>query len=170
MSSIDGLVTRAARLTAAVALLVTVIVPASADAQSRSSGTVGLTVYTDPGFRGESATLRDDIADLRSVRLNDEITSLVAGRGEMWEVCENTGFTGRCHVVSGEDADLRRVGWNDKISSARRLRGGRGAGSSGVGNRGGRIELFSGTGTVAPVGPLTRRYPTSGTLVSTTRR
>lgn len=120
-------------------------------AQDRQVGGIGLTVFADANFRGASATFRDDVPDLRAVRLNDQITSVLVGRGEVWEVCEDVNYGGRCQVLSDEESDLRRVGWSDTISSARQVRGGRGGRGGGlfpnfpnVGGRG-RIELFAGT-------------------------
>jgi hypothetical protein len=124
------------------ALPLALAAPDTAAAQGRRGGSVGLTVFTDPDFRGESATFRDDISDLRSVRLNDEITSLFVARGETWEVCEDANFSGRCQVVTNEESDLRPLGWNDRISSVRRLRGGRGGGFAGGIGRGAGIELY----------------------------
>jgi hypothetical protein len=54
----------------------------------------------------------------------DGRSSLRAGPGELWEVCEHANYQGRCAVVSEEERDLRRIGWNDIISSARRVGGG----------------------------------------------
>ena len=117
----------------------------SVRAQQRQIGGVGLTVFADPGFRGESATFRDDVSNLQSVGLNDRISSLRVGRGEVWEVCEDANYAGRCQVVSGSEADLRSVRWSDIISSARRIRGGgRGSGRGrGRGQLRGSLELFS---------------------------
>ena len=113
--------------------------------QDRQSSGVGLTVYADPEFRGESATFREDISNLQFVDLNDRITSLRVARGEVWEVCEHANYLGRCHVVSGAEPDLREIRWSDNISSARRIRDGRSG--SGRGNSGQRnsLVLFSGT-------------------------
>jgi hypothetical protein len=90
--------------------------PPPVSAQERRTGGTGLSVFVDPNFRGDSATFRNDIPDLRTVRLNDEITSVQVGRGEAWEVCEDINFGGRCRVFSDDEPDLRRVGWNDTIS------------------------------------------------------
>ena len=136
--------------TAAVTAISAALLQPSVAAQDRQAGGVGLTVFADPDFRGQSATFRDDVSDLRQVRMNDRITSVAVGRGEVWEVCENVNFGGRCQILSGEESDLRRVGWNDNISSARLVRNSRGRdgrvrGPSDQAGRGG-IELFSGTG------------------------
>ncbi len=126
----------------ALALMMVTQLQRPTAAQDRQIGGVGLSVFADPEFRGDSATFRDDVPDLRAFRLNDQITSVRVGRGETWEVCENVNYAGRCQIVSGDEADLRRVGWSDSISSARRVRGGRGAFPNAGGRRSG-IELFS---------------------------
>ena len=86
---------------------------------------MGLTVFTEADFRGQSATFRDDVPNLQDSGLNDRIVSLRAGRGEVWEVCEHARYRGRCVVVSGEEADLSKNGWSHAISSIRRIRSGR---------------------------------------------
>jgi hypothetical protein len=128
------------------AALAACVVSTQALSQERQIGGVGLTVFADRNFRGESATLRGDTPNLSSIRMNDAVSSLRVGPGERWEVCEEINYRGRCVVVSGSEADLRQNGWGDRISSARRIAGG--------GRRGGRgpivpgvqgLELFSGT-------------------------
>jgi hypothetical protein len=118
--------------------------PLAVSAQERRTGGTGLSVFVDPNFRGDSATFRNNIPDLRTVRLNDEITSVQVERGEAWEVCEDVNFGGRCRVFSGDEPDLRRVGWNDTISSVRLVRGGRGGFTQNNARSRTRIELFSG--------------------------
>lgn len=101
-------------------------------AQERELGGGGLTVYTDVNFRGAVATFRQDEPDLGRVGVNDMISSLRAGPGERWEVCEDAFYRGRCVVVAGEERDLRRVAWNDTISSVRRVDGEYGAPDAGT--------------------------------------
>ncbi len=98
----------------------------SAPAQDRRSGSVGITVFSDTEYRGKSATFREDVADLRTVDLNDRISSLRVAPGEIWEVCLHVDYGGRCQVFTGNEPDLHRRGdWNDEISSIRRVRGAR---------------------------------------------
>jgi hypothetical protein len=122
-----------------------------AAAQPRQAGGVGLTVFDDVGFRGASATFRNDIPNLQSVRFNDMISSLRVARGEMWEACTDSNYRGRCQVFSGSESDLRQGDWNDVISSVRRVRNDGGRGGGGGGDRfppgpppgRGGLELFS---------------------------
>lgn len=83
----------------------------------------GITIYRDENFRGESATFRFDVPDLKQFGFNDRITSLRIPPGEYWEACELPNYKGRCQVFSGEERNLRQVGWTDRISSLRRVRG-----------------------------------------------
>jgi len=94
----------------------------------RQIGGIGITVFRDENFRGQNATFRQDVPDLRQYGLNDRITSLTVAPGEYWEAGESTNYQGRCQVFSGEERNLGRVGWTDKISSLRRVRGGGGGG------------------------------------------
>ena len=113
----------------AVALAVAAI-PLLAQYRERAIGGIGLTVFRDENFRGENATFRQDVPDLRRYGFNDRITSLRVAPGEYWEACERTNYQGRCQVFSGEERDLRRIGWTDRISSVRRVRGGGGGGGN----------------------------------------
>jgi hypothetical protein len=94
--------------------------------QERQIGGIGITVFRHENFRGESATFRNDVADLSRYRFNDRITSLRVAPGEYWEACELPNYRGRCQVFSGEERNLRSVGWTDRISSLRRVQGGAG--------------------------------------------
>src|SRR5262245_31667004 len=116
-------------------------------AQDRMIGGVGLTLFADPNFRGRTATLRDDTADLRSIGMNDVARSVRVGPGEQWEVCEHINFEGRCVVVSGAEADLRTTRWDRRISSARRIGDGGGRGiRPPIQPLPPNLELFSRTG------------------------
>jgi hypothetical protein len=101
-----------------------VVLPAPASAQAaRQLGGVGITVWIDANFRGQSVTFRAATPDLRQFGFNNGISSLRIARGEYWEACEQQNFGGRCQVFSGEERDLGNTSWNDKISSLRPVRG-----------------------------------------------
>jgi hypothetical protein len=99
----------------------------------KQTGGVGITVFRDENFRGQNATFRQDVPDLRRSGFNDRITSLRVAPGEYWEACERANYQGRCQVFSGDERDLRNVGWTDRISSLRRVR--RGGSGGGVGGK-----------------------------------
>jgi hypothetical protein len=129
----------------AVVFISTFQIP-SAAGQFRQVGGVGITVFEDTNFRGESATFREDVPDLRRFSLNDRITSLRVAPGELWEACIDIDYGGRCQVFSGTEPDLhRRRGWNDEISSLRRVRGG-GRGGVRPPAGGPQIELYDRVG------------------------
>jgi hypothetical protein len=129
----------------------------AAQAQDRQIGGVGLTVFADAGYRGTSATFRQDTPDLRPLGLNDRVSSLEVGPGEIWEVCEHANYEGRCQVFQGGSvADLRAIGWSDLISSARRVRGGGRGIFSPV--RGG-LQLYSRTGFAGDQRTITSEIP-----------
>ncbi len=110
---------------AALSLAVTAI---AQPVRGRQIGGIGITVFRDENFRGQSATFRQDIPDLRQLGLNDRISSLTVAPGEFWEACESPNYQGRCVVFSNEERDLGNSGWSDKISSLRRVRRGGGGG------------------------------------------
>jgi hypothetical protein len=97
----------------------------------KQTGGVGITVFRDENFRGENATFRQDVPDLKRYGFNDRITSLRVAPGEYWEACESANYQGRCQVFSGDERNLRNVGWTDRISSLRRVRGGGSGGGVG---------------------------------------
>lgn len=72
----------------------------AAFAQPREIGGIGLTVFADRNFRGQSATLRNNTPNLQAIGLNDAVSSLQVAPGEQWEVCEHANYKGRCVVVS----------------------------------------------------------------------
>ena len=106
-----------------IAVLIAIcLLGVSVSAQSRRFGSGrGITVYTDPDFRGESASFRNDMPDLRGYALNDKISSIDLPNGEAWEICQDINYGNRCQVVSGSISNLRDMGWNDRISSLRRV-------------------------------------------------
>jgi len=128
----------------------------------RQMGGVGITVFVDRDFRGTARTFHNDVPDLRSYGMDNRISSLRIGPGEMWEVCAAPHYRGGCVVVSGDEPDLRRNNWNDKINSLRRFRGGVGPGNPPPG--GDYIVFFnqtnfrgSPTNFSGPVSSLNRR-------------
>ncbi len=108
----------------------------SLSAQSGRYNT-GITVYSDPNFRGESATFRNDTPDLRGYGLNDKVSSIEISNGESWEICQDVNYGNRCQVISGSISNLREMGWNDRVSSLRRVnsRYGNNQGWGGIFNR-----------------------------------
>jgi len=113
------------------AILITAVCLTPRDVLSQDArliGGVGLTVFADPDFQGQAASLRNDTPDFRRIGMNDIVSSLRVGTGEVWEVCEHINFRGRCIVVSGPVNNLHDTAWGDMISSARRVRGSVGGG------------------------------------------
>ena len=109
-----------------IALAVVLAVSAfsiDASAQRRDRGysgyNDGITVYEDPDYRGDSATFRNEVADLRADGMNDRISSIHVNGNQSWEVCRDINFAGDCRVFTGSVEDLRQEGWNDRISSMR---------------------------------------------------
>lgn len=82
-------------------------------------GGSAIAVWIDADFRGGSAVVTEDMANLKDVGLNDQISSLrvLAGR---WEVCAHARYR-ECVEVRGEIRNLREIGLNDEISSIREL-------------------------------------------------
>lgn len=98
--------------------------PVANHAQGGQMGGIGLTVFADADYKGRNATFRNDTPDLAPYGMDDRISSLRVGPGEVWEVCELPNYQGRCQIFSGADTALRSSGWSDIISSARLVRDG----------------------------------------------
>jgi len=133
------------RLWIVLGLALTATVGAPLGANIDQTGGAGLRVFDDANFRGRSSAITRDISNLESVGMNDQISSLRAGPGERWEVCEHAGYKGRCQIVSGNEPDLGRTGFDNMISSVRkRSNGGSGETTPGFGPSRG-VYLFAGT-------------------------
>ncbi len=123
-----------------LAASVLLLTGSSSSAQFRG----GITVFTDPDFRGESASFHNDTPDLVTYELNDKISSIRVTPGESWEVCQDIDYANRCQIITRSISNLRSIGWDDRISSLRRLganRSGRGRPPffPGPGNQGGMM-------------------------------
>jgi Beta/Gamma crystallin len=95
----------------------------TASAQSRRNG-VGVTVYTNPNYSGQSASFRDDTPTLLPYALNDKVSSIEIPNGETWEVCQDVNYGNRCQTLTASVPNLSSIGWNDRISSLRRINNG----------------------------------------------
>jgi beta/gamma crystallin len=87
-------------------------------------GGIGVTLYVDPNFRGQSASFRDDTPNLDRFNLNDRVSSIRIPAGETWQVCVDSDYRSQCQMLSDSVADLRSMGINDRISSLRRVNDG----------------------------------------------
>lgn len=76
-----------------------------------------ITLYRGPGFRGRSADVSGPVSDLRSLRLQDQVSSVrVDG---VWQICSNAKFRGRCKIVDRDISNLSNIGMDDTVSSVR---------------------------------------------------
>lgn len=83
------------------------------------SGAFEAIVYTSAGFRGQSMTIREPIANLGNFRgFNDNIRSIRLVRGRA-QVCEDSRYRGRCVRLERSYLDLNTVGMANRISSIR---------------------------------------------------
>lgn len=94
---------------------------APASAQFRRTTTDSAIIYRDPNFSGPSRMIRDDVADLRDVGLNDMVTSIEIPPGSTWELCQDINYGNGCLTLTSSVRDLRTMGWSDRISSIRRI-------------------------------------------------
>jgi beta/gamma crystallin len=133
----------------------------AARAQSRRGNSNGVVIYQDPNFNGKSQSFSGDVSDLRTVDLNDQVSSIQIPNGQQWEVCQDINFQSRCQTLSSSVSDLRTIGWDDSISSLRRVDSG--AASNRNGSRNGSNTGYAngaGYGNNGAVG--TRGYRNDG--------
>lgn len=81
---------------------------------------VGIIVYQEDHFGGDSREIRDDQPDLDWIHFDDRISSVEVRRG-VWELCEHSRYRGRCITVDHDIGRLDRLGFDDKVSSIRRI-------------------------------------------------
>jgi hypothetical protein len=82
---------------------------------------VGIVLYQEDNYGGDSRALTDDQPDLGWIHFDDRVSSIEVRHG-LWELCTNDHYRGRCITVDHDIAKLSHVGMDDKISSVRRIR------------------------------------------------
>jgi uncharacterized protein YcfJ len=80
-----------------------------------------VTLYSQPGLRGQPFSVNNTVSNLDHSYFNDRASSAVVERGR-WEACEHANFGGRCVVLQpGQYPNLGAMGLNDRVSSIRRV-------------------------------------------------
>ena len=78
-----------------------------------------VTLFDQPGFRGQSFVADRTVQNLDRLGYNDRAASAVV-RGGAWEVCTDARFEGRCVVLRpGDYPSLATLGLEGNISSMR---------------------------------------------------
>ena len=67
--------------------------PASSVAEAAVARRFLRSAVEPDGQTGRSATIRNDMANLEAIGLNDAVSSLQVGPGEQWEVCERAAIS-----------------------------------------------------------------------------
>lgn len=80
-----------------------------------------ITLYTQPGFAGRSATIDRAAGSLGAWQMADRARSLQIRSGR-WQVCSEPNFRGRCVTVDRNQRDLRALGLDGQISSVQPVR------------------------------------------------
>lgn len=89
-------------------------------ATAAQAARVGIVVYQEDHFGGDSREIRDDQPDLGWIHFDDRISSVEVKRG-VWELCEHANYGGRCITLDHDVGKLDRMGFDDRISSIRRI-------------------------------------------------
>lgn len=100
-----------------------------------------VTVYRDAGFRGDSETFRDDVADLGRTRLgNDNASSVRVRPGCIVTLFADAGFRGTYTELDRDEPSLENAAvGNDRVSSMRVSCRGGGGGWQGPDSRSGAM-------------------------------
>lgn len=79
----------------------------------------GVTLFSEPGFRGQAFEVRGDEENLANRGFNDRARSARVNGGGRWRLCAQSGYR-NCQILSGDVDDLRRIGLADSVSSVER--------------------------------------------------
>jgi hypothetical protein len=90
-------------------------------APAANAARVGIVLYQEDNYGGDSRALTDDQPNLGWIHFDDRISSLEVRHG-VWELCTDSQYRGRCITVDHDVAKLSRLGFDDKISSVHRVR------------------------------------------------
>ena len=86
---------------------------------------INCTLYTEPEFKGKSFRIYLEEADLTTLGIDNQVSSIVVHSG-VWLFYENIGFTGKgLYMRPGSYPNLQKWGMNDRFSSCRGLTEGR---------------------------------------------
>jgi hypothetical protein len=118
-------------------------------------GGASITLWSEPGFRGESRTVYGSAEELGRLDFNDRARSVQASGPLL--LCEDNFFRGRCERAGGSIPDLSRFGLDGRLSSLR-IDGGGGYGgypqggypSGGYGDQGYPGQGYGGQGYPYP--------------------
>ena len=81
-------------------------------------GRDGITLYSQPDFRGKSLTLAGPVHDLQDRLFDNEARSALIHSGE-WELCTGNDYDGRCERTYDSVPDLRLMNLGERVSSVR---------------------------------------------------
>ena len=103
----------------------------------RASGPATITLWSEPGYRGEARTIYGTESDLVRLGFNDRARSIQTNAPVL--LCEDIEFRGRCERINGSVPDLNYLGMAGRLSSVTTDdgRGGYGGGYPGGGYGGG---------------------------------
>lgn len=121
-----------------------------------------VTLYSQPGFRGQSREFRGSVSDIRQANFNDRAQSARV-RGN-WQFCQDVNF-GKCRAISGDVPNLAATGLAGSVSSLRP------AGGAVVGPGPGRqLLLYSQPNYGGSAYPVTGPMAQTGTVVTRSAR
>jgi hypothetical protein len=94
---------------------------AASSAQAAPHSHVGIILYQEDNFGGDSREIRDDQPDLDWIHFDDRVSSVEVRHG-VWELCQDSHYRGNCITVDHDVAKLSHLHFDDRMSSLRRIR------------------------------------------------
>ena len=82
---------------------------------------VGIILYQEDIFGGDSREIREDQPDLDWIHFDDRVSSVEVHHG-VWELCQDSHYRGACITVDHDVSKLSRLHFDDRMSSLRRIR------------------------------------------------
>ena len=79
-----------------------------------------MTIFKQPDFTGDAVTVRNDAADLATLGVTDQASSLVIRSGR-WEVCTQPDFQGDCRELQAGKYATLDPSLNHRIESVREV-------------------------------------------------
>ncbi|MDZ4738578.1 MAG: beta/gamma crystallin-related protein [Alphaproteobacteria bacterium] len=74
-------------------------------------------LYDQPDYKGRALMLSLPTADLKALKFDDKVASLVIQGAGDWVLCEHRNYAGRCIRVQSQAGNLKLLQLNGRVSS-----------------------------------------------------
>ena len=90
---------------------------ATATALPTPPAPLSVILYDQPDYKGRALTLSLPTADLKALKFDDKVASLVIQGAGDWVLCEHRNYAGRCIRVQSQAGNLKLLQLNGRVSS-----------------------------------------------------